>query len=143
MSQSDPLKALIDSIPGRTVAASLRRIMPEIDRRVRDGVRHEDIVAALNANGFALNLNTFRSNLYRYRKQHRTQTGQPASEPAPKATPDSVQASADADTPGTGTHWNARPALEAVLDARKRGETGDAYLGRSRPLFRKDRSSGA
>jgi len=45
--------------------------MPEIDLKVREGVSHEDIVATMYASGVDINLHTFRSALYRYRKQQR------------------------------------------------------------------------
>lgn len=47
--------------------------MPVIDRKVREGVRHEDIVEALEAAGLSVSLNTFRVNLYRYRKRNRAE----------------------------------------------------------------------
>lgn len=65
----DALKELIKSIPGKTLAAKLRTVMPEIDARVRSGVQHQEIIETLNEQGFDINLNTFRSYLYRYRKK--------------------------------------------------------------------------
>lgn len=120
MHETDTIKRLIDAVPGRTVAARLRRIMPDIDRRVREGVQHDDIIAVLNANGFNLNLNTFRSCLYRYRKAMREE-GAPAAVPVP--------ASTDSDTSA------AAPSLADVFDPIRRDALGEKYLGRTRPLF--------
>ena len=57
---SDDLEARIEALTGRTAAARLRAVMPVIDRKVREGVRHEDIVEALQAAGLSVSLNTFR-----------------------------------------------------------------------------------
>lgn len=140
MSQPNDLKALIESIPGRTVAARLRRIMPEIDRRIREGVQHDEIIETLNAHGFDLNLNTFRSNLYRYRKKVRVeQSASPAPELASAATPLPTQNSApEPDIPVTSP-----PSLDDVLDARKRDEFGESYLVRRRPLLGNKRGNGS
>jgi hypothetical protein len=119
---SDDLKSLIDAIPGRTVAAKLRRIMPDIDRRVREGIQHEEIIDTLNANGFDLNLNTFRSYLYRYRKTLQAAEGTASSSRVPLA-PDASPAES--------------PSLDDVLDPIRRETIGAQYLGRTRPLFQK------
>lgn len=122
MPETDALKHLIDTVPGRTVAARLRRIMPDIDRRVQEGIQHDDIIAALNANGFNLNLNTFRSCLYRYRKALREE-GTPAA--VPVLSPADPAASA------------AAPSLADIFDPIRRDALGEKYLGRTRPLFQK------
>lgn len=83
MNQLNALKTVIEDIPGKTIAAKLRRLMPEIDKRVREGIQHVEIIEALNANGFNLNLNTFRSYLYRYRKK--VQASEPPSQSATKS----------------------------------------------------------
>jgi hypothetical protein len=120
---SDDLKSLIDAIPGRTVAAKLRRIMPDIDRRVREGIQHEEIIDTLNANGFDLNLNTFRSYLYRYRKTLQAAEG--------TASPSRVAPAPVATSPAES------PSLDDVLDPIRREAIGAQYLGRTRPLFQK------
>jgi hypothetical protein len=123
---SDDLKGLIDAIPGRTVAAKLRRMMPDIDRRVREGIQHEEIISTLNANGFSLNLNTFRSYLYRYRKTVQGAEG--------TASPSRVAPAPVATSPAES------PSLDDVLDPIRREAIGAQYLGRTRPLFQKGKN---
>ncbi|HTP26781.1 MAG TPA: hypothetical protein VMK12_14155, partial [Anaeromyxobacteraceae bacterium] len=57
---------------GDSLAAKVRELMPVIDRRLRQGgVRHEDVVAVLNAHGDfprPLRLQHFRRILARFRK---------------------------------------------------------------------------
>ncbi len=134
MNKTDALKSLIDAIPGRTVAAKLRRIMPDIDRRVREGIQHEEIIDTLNANGFALNLNTFRSYLYRYRRAVQddgqavpaAHTVLDVSLPAPAADP--------------ASRADISPSLDDLFDPIRRDALGEKYLGRTRPLFQKGKS---
>ncbi len=136
MSETDALKDRIENIrPRMTLAAKLRELMPEIDRQVRAGVQHDDIVETLNANGFDVNLNTFRSYLYRYRKKARASERQP--EPAqatPKADGNSPVVS---EGPGDVSPDFDADSLADALDARKRDELGDKYLGLKRPIFSK------
>lgn len=135
MDQSDALKGLIEGIPGKTLAAKLRGLMPEIDKRVREGVQHEEIIDTLNANGFDLNLNTFRSYLYRYRKKVR------AGEAPAKPTKSATTANGNSPVEDAGEDEQlpdeVSPSLADALDARKRDQLGDKYLSRQRPIFNK------
>jgi len=67
--QPEDIKTAILGLPGRTLAAKLRQLMSDIDRRVREGVGHEEIVETLNRHGIEVKLETFRKYLYRYRKK--------------------------------------------------------------------------
>lgn len=69
MDVSDLLKTKINSLTVKSKSAKLKSIMPEIDRKVTEGVSHEDIVEALREEGFIISLPTFRTNLYRYRRE--------------------------------------------------------------------------
>lgn len=104
---SDDLEARIEALTGRTAAARLRAVMPVIDRKVREGVRHEDIVEALQAAGLSVSLNTFRVNLYRYRKRNRAEgaasaSTHPKTHNSPPAAPGKAEAVAPAADRGCG-----------------------------------------
>ena len=133
---SDDLEARIEALTGRTAAARLRAVMPVIDRKVREGVRHEDIVEALQAAGLRVSLNTFRVNLYRYRKRNRVQgaastSAHPKTHNSPPAAPGEagpVAAAGDADA-----------AFEAALDPKRREALANRYLTRRPPIVGKKR----
>ncbi len=82
MADIQDLKSRVLGIEGKTLAARLRRLMPDIDAQVRAGIRHEEIIEALKAGGVDLNLNTFRSYLYRYRRNKQSVAPRPASSKA-------------------------------------------------------------
>jgi hypothetical protein len=134
---SEDLEARIEALTGRTAAARLRAVMPVIDRKVREGVRHEDIVEALQAAGLSVSLNTFRVNLYRYRKRSRVQgaastSAHPKTHNSPPAAPGEAGAvAADVSTDA---------AFEAALDPKQRKALSDSYLTRRPPIVRKKRS---
>ncbi len=72
MAETEVLRTLIQSLPGRTLAAKLRELMPDINKRIKEGVRHQEIVDALNEHGGfdqEIKLTTLRSYLFRYRKE--------------------------------------------------------------------------
>lgn len=69
MDVSDLLKSKINSLTVKSKSAKLKSIMPEIDRKVSEGVSHEAIIAALAEEGFIVSMPTFRTNLYRYRRE--------------------------------------------------------------------------
>ncbi|EJW5843903.1 hypothetical protein OCK05_004367 [Salmonella enterica subsp. enterica serovar Kentucky] len=129
------LKGQIERMQPTTLAGKLRELMPEIDRQVRAGVQHDDIVETLNANGFDVNLNTFRSYLYRYRKKTRADEGQP--EPQQTTTKADGNSPVVSESPGDVSPDFDAGSLADALDARKRDELGDKYLGRQRPIFSK------
>ena len=68
--KTDDLRAVIEAIPIRTLAAKLRPLMPTIELRLQSGVRLREIVDALN-NSSALDAEmkyaTLKSSLQRYR----------------------------------------------------------------------------
>lgn len=133
---SKDLEARIEALTGRTAAARLRAVMPVIDRKVREGVRHEDIVEALQAAGLNVSLNTFRVNLYRYRKRSQAQgaasaSTHPKTHNSPPAVPGEagpVAAAGDADA-----------AFEAALDPKQREALANRYLTRRPPIVGKKR----
>lgn len=93
--ERDELQRLIENIPGRTLAAKLRRLLPDIDERIKEGVRHQEIVDALNRHGgfgAEVKLATLRSYLFRYRKAERESGGRRARLRAPPAALLEVQA---------------------------------------------------
>lgn len=68
MTTAGDLKALLEGLPEKSMAARLTKLMPTIDARIRSGVSHETIVEALEQMGLKVPLTTFRSCLYRWRK---------------------------------------------------------------------------
>ncbi|WP_143132892.1 hypothetical protein [Brucella cytisi] len=149
MELNDAIKELFDSIPGNTKAAKLRAMMPEIDRRIREGVDHQAIVDTLNEHGFNMTLNTFRSNLFRYRKREgllkTSPRGgidkSPVRSPVPKADGNSQVTSGELDdtTPDDEPATNSEK-LEQLFSAKSRGDLGDKYLNQSRLNLGKKRS---
>ncbi len=135
---SEDLEARIEALTGRTAAARLRAVMPVIDRKVREGVRHEDIVQALAAAGLRVSLNTFRVNLYRYRKRHQAQGA--ASESAhAKAHNSPPAAPGQAEAVAAKASTDSDAAFEAALDPKRREALGDSYLTRRPPIVRNKR----
>lgn len=136
--ETDKLKEAIAGLSGSTAAAKLRQVMPEIDRKVQDGVRHEEILAALHAAGIDVNLETFRKNLYRYRAKLRASGGTSArSNPATTTNGNSSVGNVGVDETPAAIEESQ---FEDALDPKKRDAIGDKYLGKSRPLFGKTRS---
>jgi len=137
------LMGAIEELPREALAARLREIMPGIDLRIREGVRHEAIVSALNAKGFALSLGAFRKILYRWRKTIRAPTSSAAKAPepvrSPRAKPFGISeafAAAPADMHPRDRSAPSRAGLDAILDPATRDAIGEKYLARGRPLFK-------
>jgi hypothetical protein len=133
---SDDLEARIEALTGRTAAARLRAVMPAIDRKVREGVRHEDIVEALQAAGLNVSLNTFRVNLYRYRKRSQAQ-GAASTSAHPKTHGSPSTASGEAGP--VAAAGDADAAFEAALDPKQREALANRYLTRRPPIVGKKR----
>jgi len=61
------LKISIEKLEAKTKAGNLRALMPMIEAKVRQGIRHVEIIRALNEQGFVISEYTYRSYLQRYR----------------------------------------------------------------------------
>jgi len=144
LARVEALKDVVSSLPASASAARLRALLPEIDRRIREGVRHDEIVAALNANGFDLTLATFRKALYRWRRRTRP-TGQgaiavAAGGAAVSLAPSGKSALPDSPVlPSGAPRSQERSDFDAVLDRATRDEIGERYLARARPIFKSKR----
>jgi hypothetical protein len=72
------LKTSLEKLSATTKAARLRALMPLIEAKLAEGVRHAEIVLALNEQGFTLTEKTYRNYVHRQRKQCRaTPSGEP------------------------------------------------------------------
>lgn len=149
MDEREALKSLIQGIPGKTLAAKLRTIMPEIDRRVREGVQHQEIIDALNEQGFDINLNTFRSYLYRYRKKVSQEGGKEvdctnqglrnpeAEPPEPASTTDGNSSVEDSGEEIPQDDDAQTSSFDDLFDSQKRDAFSDKYMSQRRPISTK------
>lgn len=134
MTQPEDIKRAILGLPGKTLAAKLRQLMPEIDQRVRDGVGHDEIVETLKQHGIEVKLETFRKYLYRYRKRMR---GKDAASAADRKSGASHRTTAARDSVGKPDSSTIRPIsnkgelkqardvdfdLDGLAEAAKEGE---------------------
>jgi hypothetical protein len=78
---TDPLIDSLKTVPRRTKAARLRGLMPEIERLLSEGVLREDIIAHLKDGGLDLTLETFKTYLFRYRRDQRSAKTSPIEQP--------------------------------------------------------------
>lgn len=135
---TDKIRNSIAKLSGHTAAAKLRQVMPEIDAKVQDGVRHEEIVAALKSAGIDVNLETFRKNLYRYRAKIRKAGGPSA--PVRPATMTDGNLSAGPQSVDAIPEPVGDTEFEAALDPKKRDAIGERYLNKRPALLGKNRS---
>ena len=63
------LKSSLENLSATTKASRLRALMPLIEAKLAEGVRHAEIILALNEQGFAMTEKTYRNYLHRQRKQ--------------------------------------------------------------------------
>lgn len=120
------MKNLIASIPGKTLAAKLRALMPEIDDRIKAGVQHQEIIDVLNEQGFNVNLNTFRSYLYRYRKTSRPLNQEPFLVNGNSQEVGHEETSSSESVP-----------FDTFFDSRKRDKLSDKYMAQKKPIIKK------
>lgn len=139
MDRDNIINELLDGVAAKSTAARLRAVMPEIDRRLREGVRHEDIAAALTANGLAVSLGTFRKTLHRWRAAARRATSEDVLPVPAKIVPLRMALSAEPARPPAEPAARDRPGLDGVLERARRNDIGDEYLARGRPLFKRSK----
>ncbi|CAM5365745.1 hypothetical protein SSTU70S_05677 [Stutzerimonas stutzeri] len=77
MTDTDQLKTMISGLATKTVYGQLEPLMPEIDRRIREGVPRAEIHKLITAQGIEISEGTFYNYLHRYRKRN-AKTATPA-----------------------------------------------------------------
>lgn len=75
----------LNSIPVETIAGRIRPHLSDIDRRLKTGIKHRQIVAWLHGQGIDVSLHTFRAVLYDWRKRQISVSATP--EPKDPKTP--------------------------------------------------------
>ncbi len=65
---SDDLISSIKKLRVTSITSMLGEILDDIEEKMAEGVSHEGIVQALNSAGLKININTFRTALYRNRR---------------------------------------------------------------------------
>ena len=123
--KTDDLRAVIEAIPPRTLAAKLRPLMPAIELRLQLGVHLREIVGALNHSAALgeVKFATLKSYLQRYRARQRAggRPRVPAAAEAARAHPPALAATAApvAVTPALLRELRSQPIdLEALADGR-------------------------
>ena len=66
------LEDALNQLKANRKARRFRNLWPAIEARLADGVTHAEILRLLNSNGFELTERTYKSYVYRFRKQRRT-----------------------------------------------------------------------
>jgi hypothetical protein len=143
---TDPLIESLKTVPRTTKAARLRALMPEIERLLSEGVLRQDIIEHLKAGGLDLTLETFKTYLFRYRRDRRSAETSPI-EPTTSSqrervadrsvVTDPIQGdNPDGDTTKPEVDSGAQPELrfEDVFDRKKRDAYADQFM-KPRPLI--------
>lgn len=150
------------SLPPQTKAGKIRAFMPEIERRLADGVTRQAIIDWLAEGGIVVTPATFKSYLQRYREGNRSQPQPALSNPSPSPTPITrtppVQPNTDRNTgtdpepimdgnsdreiptPEPDPELGQSPKLADILDATKGDALTDQYMKRRKPIIGKNRS---
>lgn len=70
MADTDQLKTMISGLAGKTVYGQLEPLMPDIDRKIKEGVPRAEIHQLITAQGIEISAGTFYNYLHRYRKRN-------------------------------------------------------------------------
>jgi hypothetical protein len=65
----DGVKDALLGLRAKSKTGRLRELLPIIEAKVEEGVRHEDIHAVLNQLGLSMSLEVYKTTLYRVRKE--------------------------------------------------------------------------
>lgn len=157
----DPRQAIRSLTASKASKAKrVHAMMPDIEAKMAEGVRQEEILEALAKVGIELDIQTFRNYLYRYRKKQKKQGGvkprgpqlprekqapglSEAAKPAEDANGNSQQPEeqdenahdeSPSPVPGEG---GKKQSLEEILDAQRRGEYGYENLTPRKSLIKK------
>lgn len=130
---SDLIKTRINGLQVRSKSMRLKELMPDIDRRVSEGVSHGDIISALAEEGLVVSMATFRTNLYRYRKD--IKGGKPEPEIAGQGGEISIEPPRQEVMRLAIT--TSDEDFEAAMDPSRRNELAGQYVNSRKPILGK------
>jgi len=141
MASIDKLRQAVEQAPRGSKAATMRALLPSIERQISQGIHYKDIVEALNQNGFEISQNTFVVTLRRLRKEKKGQ--KPVESVEPFESHDQYQGDnegGDIEPPqsekGVETESSENgdtQDLSKILSSRDRENYADEYL-KKRPI---------
>jgi hypothetical protein len=129
------MKSRLDDLTASSKSARLRGLMPLINRKINEGVSHADIVNALSEVGLTVSLETFRTNLYRYRREIKGEKPKPETvrnRPYVMGIPDERLA---LEPPKPAPITTSDDDFEAALDPSRRDEVAAQYINTRRPIL--------
>lgn len=122
------LHALATDSKGRPETARLRDVFSDVEAALSAGVSHAAVLKALHDQGYTMNMASFRSALYRIRKERAGKPAAPArSTPAAPAVAPAAEPEPEASA-GEGSHkpedldaiFRSKPDLDALTKSFKR-----------------------
>jgi hypothetical protein len=66
-----PKLRALETVPIATKADRLREVWPQVEAKLAGGASHADVLRALNEDGYDLTERTYKSYVYRFRKERR------------------------------------------------------------------------
>lgn len=142
MAEATDIERALSELNAKTLAGKLRAMMPTIIAQTEAGIKQPDIIAALNAGGLDINLNTLRVYIHRYRKKTATKSSAGAVAPEEQGSVGANQsAGASVGIPEPTTAEEVEPAaVEAdkngpAFDTRRLKSVGDKYTTKAPALF--------
>lgn len=87
MADTDQIKSMISGLEGKSLYGQLEPLMPEIDRKIREGVPRAQIHQLITDQGITITEGTLYNYLHRYRKRNSAtpSAGKSANKPKPPA----------------------------------------------------------
>lgn len=70
MTDTEKLKSLISGLEGKTTFSRLEPLMPDIDRKIKEGVPRSELHRLITEQGIDISEGVFYTYLYRYRKRN-------------------------------------------------------------------------
>ncbi|CAE6697298.1 hypothetical protein [Paraburkholderia domus] len=135
----DAMKIALSALKARTKTGRLRELLPLIDIKIAAGVRHEDILEILEQNGLSMSFETYKTTLYRIRKNGKKRAVSPYAEvPAPIH-----DAALVSETPCETNHGTTTEAVIEILESQSAvGEGKFAQYGKSltKPFLKRKES---
>tara|TARA_R110000772_G_scaffold115667_2_gene220628 strand:- start:2674 stop:3129 length:456 start_codon:yes stop_codon:yes gene_type:complete len=137
MTSIDKLRQAVEEAPSGSKAATMRALLPSIERQISQGIHYRDIVEALNKNGFEISFNTFVVTLRRLRKEKKQEKEESNIQPEVSSAENREEVEPKApleekveDEALDVSETTSTQDLNTVLSSRDREDYGDKYTAR-------------
>lgn len=137
MTDTEKLKSMISGLEGKTMSSRLQPLMPDIDRKIKEGVPRSEIYKLIIEQGINITEGTLYTYLYRYRKKISKADKKDYPEKTQNQKNTKFEQNGNSEKKPESEKLNAEPTLDDMLSNENSREEFTNKFMTNKPILRK------